>query len=517
MTHCLFVLLVGSFSFFVFAQEEPDPFDVQLGEKLFSEDRFSQSFFSKSGGDVNGEVAEGDPIFDRFETPGGPLQHPHSGKQVSCASCHFVDQVSEFQENLVFTYNDFSPRSLIPQRADKAVRTLRNSMNMVLSGISDGAPLHWDGEFYSVKDLSCASLVGRNMGWLNTEAQEARQHIVQVIRQDSGTYPTASDLKESYEKGFLRLGADLTKMTDKQVFSKTCELLGRYIKSLDFSRDEQGQYNLSAYDQFLKLNGIRRGPRIGESIAQYLVYLKDQLNFKIDWKWLAPEPLKYHSHGAEFGPKELQGMQTFFKRGQCASCHTPPSFTNALFHSTGISQFAYDKVHGAGAFVDQKIPTWKERHQDEISSFTGTEEHPMWRGAFAQIPLKQDPNKVDLGAWNVLGHPDKPSVQKPMRETLCRSARMPRCDEWSDDRFLSQSLASFKTPTTRGLGQSAPYFHDGSSDTLMQVLQVYKKASEMSRRGLLRNADPMLRAMRLEGSDFEPLILFMESLDEDYD
>ncbi len=499
-------------------QQVEDPFDVQLGEKLFKDDRFAQSFFEKNSGDLNKALAVGDPILDWMNTPHGKTAHPLQGQQVSCASCHMVDQAkSEDQSELVFVYNDFEPLSAIPKRSDQQSKTLRNSMNMVISNLHEGRPLHWDGEFFDGQALTCATLEGRNMGWLPQEVQAARAHVVKVIRKDNGTYRSDSDLKGSYKALFAKLGFDIDSMKDSDLRQKVCETIAVYMKSLDFVRDQEGLYSDSGYDRFLKKNGLRRGPKVGENSQQYLQYLRDQINHKQDWEFVGDEKLSYHDHPSRFGKLELQGMKIFFTRGQCVSCHTPPDFTDFNFHNTGISQLEYDAVHGDGAFAKVEFPNWEKRQQHLAQFMTATGDHPQWQGLFAQHPKADKPMATDLGVWNVLGHPDKSSVQKVLRVNLCESSRHPRCDHWSNDDFLDFALGAFKTTTLRSLGQSQPYLHNGSGASLRDVLQTYFEASHQARQGTLVNADPMLKAMHFMPRDFNALEAFLQALDEDYD
>ncbi|NCN95178.1 MAG: hypothetical protein GW917_00475 [Bdellovibrionales bacterium] len=258
--------------------------EVQIGERLFMEDRFSEWFFRHSKGQMNRSLASGDPTLDLIKTDLGIFDHPLKGRQMSCASCHFVDQLGSVSKIQALTYNDFYPHSPIPSREDGKVKTLRNTSNMVGMSLKEGVPLHWDGEFFSGKDLACASLVGRNMGWNLTEAPLARRHIVSVLRQDDGSFPTLDENPSSYSLLFKQVGVSIEKLSDHQLFEKSCEFIGIYMQSLDFERDEGG-YTGSAYDQFLSLNGIRRGPKKEESTEGYVEYLRDVLQKKTDWKW----------------------------------------------------------------------------------------------------------------------------------------------------------------------------------------------------------------------------------------
>jgi CheY-like chemotaxis protein len=74
----------------------------------------------------------------------------------------------------------------------------------------------------------------------------------------------------------------------------------------------------------------------------------------------------------------------------------------------------------------------------------------------------------------------------------------------------------FKTPTVRDLGQSGPYLHSGAMAGIEDVLRFYLQASELARRGRLRNADPLISNIRLAPSDVPALAAFLRSLNEDY-
>lgn len=509
------ILCLALTSFNLFAEEEP--LNIQLGEKLFNEYRFSQKFTEDSGGDVNNLKTPGAPHLLQTETILGTFSHPQKGQYTSCSTCHFVDQPTKTMgDAFVLTYNDLLVTTPIPERKDQLKKTTRNSMNMVVSAIHKNKPLHWDGEFFSAKALAGASLTGRNMGWLNSEAKEARQQIVKVLREDKGNFPINSDINEAYTDTFKKLGFDFNKMNDDQVFQSVCQLLGEFMESLDFSKDSQDQFNGSAYDKFLEANGIRRAAKVNESSGEYLQHIRDHLNYKTDWQFIKESPLQYHSQNSKFGKLELQGMMTFFGRAQCASCHKPPEFTDYGFHTTGISQFAYDRVHGSGAFSKLKIPNWDERKKLSEKYFVSSEKNPNWQGVFRKNPRKANPDFADLGVWNMLGHPDKDSIQSPLRQTICDSLRMPEC-KWTDDEYLEKTIGMFKTPTLRSLGQSAPYFHDGSAKTLHDVLAIYIAKFRHSHHGKLVNGDPMFRAMHFSPKDIQALEAFLNSLNEDYD
>ena len=83
--------------------------------------------------------------------------------------------------------------------------------------------------------------------------------------------------------------------------------------------------------------------------------------------------------------------------------------------------------------------------------------------------------------------------------------------------MLDGAVGLFKTPGLRDLGHSGPYFHNGSADTLEEVIDSYIQVSDLARAGALRNAAPELLAIRLSPADVGPLVAFLRALNEDYE
>src|SRR5678815_4877223 len=81
---------------------------------------------------------------------------------------------------------------------------------------------------------------------------------------------------------------------------------------------------------------------------------------------------------------------------------------------------------------------------------------------------------------------------------------------------LPHMIARFKTPDLRDLISSDPYFHTGRFNTLPQAIGFYQNVSALARAGLLRNGDPKLQGISLDGSAVAPLVAFLRSLSEDY-
>lgn len=228
-----------------------------------------------------------------------------------------------------------------------------------------------------------------------------------------------------------------------------------------------------------------------------------------------------------FGPQELAGARIFFATtegagtqrpsggsgiGNCVQCHPAPNFTDFKFHNTGVAQEEYDGVHGPGRFAKLKVPGLAKRNAAFDAWLPPTSRHPRARGPFLDVPTKSNPSLADLGLWNVFANPDLPGPQAALRAVLNGEEGRANNQE-----LLPRTLARFKTPGLRGLAFSGPYLHNGSKETLEDVVRFYIKTSGLARAGKLRNAAPELSGITLREKDVAPLVAFLESLDEDYE
>ncbi len=486
--------------------------ELEIGEKLFLDDRFSKSFF-KNKIDFNTATVKGDKNLDDTFLEFIDGIHPEKGNNFSCATCHLVDQGSSENLPLVFTYNDNLAFSPIPFLTKPSGHTLRNSSNLVGAMLNKNAPLHWDGEYFSKHELTCHSLTGPNMGWALTEHRKAVMHISEVISNDNGKYN--SEFEGSYKENFKKLGLDLNTMKKHRVFHLACEFISKYMADLNFSQNEDGKFNGSAFDQFLIKNNIMQAD--GAKPADYLSYLLIELE-RPDLKFIEQSPLKYHKQPARFTELELEGLKIFSGRGQCIKCHTPPLFTDSGFHNIGISQSSHEAVHGRGLFNQLKVSTYKQKVEQPESHNFPTFRNPTWKSTNNKNPILSQPNFVDLGLWNNFGHPDKAHNQDKIKQEICKTMSFEvDCTKLSDQDYLNYSFASFKTPTLRSLGQTAPYFHDGSALTLTDAVTHYSKVFHRVHHGNIRNADPKLGLIRIGSKDIKPLVAFLQSLNEDYD
>lgn len=514
MKKILLILLIGSFT--TYASEEAAE---ALGERLFNEFRFSAYFEEVANGNANHKLQTGSPVVDEIETLIGFAPSPFAGTATSCASCHMVDQGLDIEGVGMRGYNDSSKRTpILYRKQDQRRLTLRNTPALIAlnSKYVTHPFVHFDGELNGIKATVLGNYTGRNMGWLPSEKRKATQHLLSIIKNDNGEGELASEFGGSYKKIFLSMDpsieadfkldekyrVNVSTATDEEIISKVEEMVFIYVKNIDFETDEDGNYSASAYDKFLKLNNIPRGPKKDQSVVSYTRELIRSIRKLDNPKFINPFTLDTHNRKSQFMESELSGLKTFLnlngnKRSMCVQCHMPPLFSDTQYHNMGVSQNEYDQVHGNGSFMKLDIPGLKKKEDANIK--------------FLAIPSIDNKLKADLGAWNFFKSSKKDEFSNFMRKSLCPN------NSCSDEVLSRAMISRYKTPTLRNLGHSAPYLHDGSSKTLEEVIETYIKNSKLSRKRELRNSAPQLRRMSIQKSEIKDLSSFLRSLDEVYE
>ena len=80
---------------------------------------------------------------------------------------------------------------------------------------------------------------------------------------------------------------------------------------------------------------------------------------------------------------------------------------------------------------------------------------------------------------------------------------------WRDGRLADEGggEGTFKTPTLREIARTAPYMHDGSLDSLQQVVEFYDRGGNTN-----PTLDPEIRPLRLTEGEKRALVAFLSSL-----
>ena len=158
-----------------------------------------------------------------------------------------------------------------------------------------------------------------------------------------------------------------------------------------------------------------------------------------------------------------RGLGLFLGRGQCATCHAGPLFSNGEFGDIGM---------------------------------------PFFIAPDAVDPGRQGGIKRLLASpYNLLGaHNDDRMRDDPTRSNATGTKFL---------RAEHRNFGEFKVPTLRNLTLTAPYMHNGSIATLREVVKHY---SELDEDRLHADGEQILKPLHLAEAEIDDLVAFLESL-----
>lgn len=165
---------------------------------------------------------------------------------------------------------------------------------------------------------------------------------------------------------------------------------------------------------------------------------------------------------------EQKGLRLFLGKGKCVTCHSGPNFSDSEFHSVFFS---------------------KKREP----------------GRYAAIPLLQK------GEFNL----NSPYADQYIATKKTVSQATPG-QTINKLHYLYRSIDlrhKFKTPTLRNLSSGAPYMHDGSMQTLEDVLDYY--ANIASHAPKTQHEETVLNDLALNHLEISALAAFLETLNDE--
>lgn len=172
---------------------------------------------------------------------------------------------------------------------------------------------------------------------------------------------------------------------------------------------------------------------------------------------------RYGGQKDALGPAAQRGFRLFTGKGQCSSCHLVGTdaalFMDNDFHNTGVGWFA------------------------AMSPETGKRRVQLAPGVFqmvdtAIIAAVSEPVEGDVGLYEITRDP---------------------ADRWR-----------YKTPSLRNIALTAPYMHNGSLQTLADVIGFYNQGGHPN-----EGQDSRLRPLDLTARQQQDLVAFLESLTGD--
>ncbi|MEO1108984.1 MAG: cytochrome c peroxidase [Pseudomonadota bacterium] len=164
---------------------------------------------------------------------------------------------------------------------------------------------------------------------------------------------------------------------------------------------------------------------------------------------------------AAYYPEAAQrGLQLFLGRGNCVFCHNGPRFSNNEFRDAGVPYFLNETEVDEGRFGGLNF-------------------------------LLSSPYTLD-GDWN--DDPDKQGAW------AVRNVRRSHAD-----------FGTFRTPSLRGVAETAPHMHDGSLRDLNAVIRHYSK---INTERLHADGEAILSQLNLSEQEIADLVAFLMTLSQ---
>src|SRR4028119_2300296 len=183
-------------------------------------------------------------------------------------------------------------------------------------------------------------------------------------------------------------------------------------------------------------------------------------------------------------PQQQKGKALF--EVVCAGCHGGPEFTNASIKSVDTQRLKRMRV--------------------------GNTAEAVYDNAFYNIGVRPTSEDLGVGGKDAFGNPLSESrlAQQGRFQSLLNAP--PNIPVAANERITADG--AFKTPGLRNIELTAPYFHNGGTLTLEQVVDFYNRGGDF-RENNIDNVDVGIRNLNLTPEQKASLVAFMKSLTDD--
>jgi cytochrome c peroxidase len=312
-----------------------------------------------------------------------------------------------------------------------------------------GKKLFMDRRLSHNNTLSCAMCHVPEQGFTSNELGTAIGMEGRSLRRNAPTIYNVAYIEQLFDDGreFSLENQVLGPLTNQDEMANPS--IGYVIEKIKIMPDYRGLFE-HVFDG--------KGPNvvaIGQAIASYERSLLSA-NSPFD-RW------RYGGDSKAMTAQEIQGFRLFTGKAQCFSCHTigekSALFTDNGFHNTGIGW-------------SQAMSSNKTKYRVRLAP-----------GVYVEVDEKSihsnsEPTQGDVGRYEVTLNP---------------------ADRWA-----------YRTPTLRNVALTGPYMHDGSIQTLKEVVEFYDK-------GGIDNVgkDTLLKPLNLTSVEKSELVAFLRALTGD--
>jgi cytochrome c peroxidase len=187
--------------------------------------------------------------------------------------------------------------------------------------------------------------------------------------------------------------------------------------------------------------------------------------------------------------EQKHGLEVFLTSGKCVNCHSGPEFTNA----------SVANVRG--------VPL--ER------MLMGDARQAVYDNGFYNIGVRPTSEDLGLGAQDPYGNPLSESRLASLRGTNVFELLLgfsPNIQVQPNERVTANG--AFKTPTLRNIELTAPYFHNGGTRTLLEVVEFYNRGGDFFDQNIA-DVDADMENLHLSTQEKNALVAFMKALTDE--
>ncbi len=312
-----------------------------------------------------------------------------------------------------------------------------------------GRKLFFDRRLSLNGTLSCAMCHVPEQGFANNELALAVGLEGRIVRRNAPTLYNVGYFRHLFHDGRetrLEQQAWLPLLAHNEMANPS---VGEVIRKLSDLADYRGLFAQA-------FGG--RGPdmeTIGAALATYTRALVSGGSAFDRWR--------YGGDSQALNAAARRGYELFRGKGGCASCHrvgrSSALFTDDGFHNTGVGWYAAMTPARRAIRVQLAPGVFRMVNSDIIAKVSA-------------------PSEGDVGRYEVTLDP---------------------ADRWK-----------YKTPSLRNIALTAPYMHNGSLQTLAEVVRFYNQGG-YANPGL----DPRIRPLNLSAPEMQDLVAFLQALTGD--
>ena len=186
--------------------------------------------------------------------------------------------------------------------------------------------------------------------------------------------------------------------------------------------------------------------------------------------------------------EQQKGMDIFNGKGHCSNCHTGAVFSNAA------------------------LQTNSSPAERLVRELMGNGQLAVHDKGFYNIGVTRTQDDPGVGGTDPFGKPlsfSRLAQSQGNAGFASLEQQTPNLNVSPSERVAVDG--AFRVPSLRNIALTAPYFHNGSAATLMQVVEFYSRGGNFAANNI-DNLAPDIKPLSLSQSDKQALVAFLQSL-----